>query len=171
MPLVPAPCCILVCLVGLTTMELVTFMDGVQKWAWYLGGASFVALRLTSLLLTSHNSDSQSVNKPSYFFCSQICIFLQKKKCRDALNKLCTYYCYGPPPPGGAGAGDLSTTLIAECFWGGDWGFEFALCTCKLRVLPCAANGRSTSTWKSSNSTLTQTISGSFRDLARATPI
>ena len=122
MPLVPAPCCILVCLVGLTTMELVTFMDGVQKWAWYLGGASFVALRLTSLLLTSHNSDSQSVNKPSYFFCSQICIFLQKKKCRDALNKLCTYYCHGPPPPGGAGAGDLSTTLTAECFWGGGIG-------------------------------------------------
>ena len=45
-----------------------------------------------------------------------------KKKCRDALNKLCTYYCYGPPPPGGAGAGDLSTTLTAECFWGGGIG-------------------------------------------------
>ena len=45
-PLIPAPCCILV---GLTAMELVTFMGGVQKWVWHLGGASFVALHSTPL--------------------------------------------------------------------------------------------------------------------------
>ena len=53
-------------------------------------------------------------------------------------------------PQVGQGAGILAN-LTAGCSPGG-WGFEFALSTCTLRILPHAANSKST--WKSPNSLL-----------------
>ena len=68
---------------------------------WHLGEGSFVVLRPTSLLLTSHNLDSQSVNRlpnPSWFFfggSTNLRFF--KNICCHALN---IYRCYTPGPLG-----------------------------------------------------------------------